>query len=251
MRRVGLWTPGHPDASSWIEGREVEEAKAPDAKLLSGVLRRRASPLTRMAVEALAQAMVGAEVDASEISSVWGSVSGESETSVALLAMMNAAEGKLSPTRFHNSVFNTAAGYASIALKNRAPSTTLCGGSELVATCLLEVGCRLESGEKEVVLVLLDEPQPEPFGPASGLAPLTLALRLAGDARGAIAALCELRIEACDPISTPARFDGLYIAGALPMLERMLRGQAGRVGLETGVAAGAPAWSVDVVPGDA
>ena len=53
--------------------------------------------------------------------------------------MMLRGEGKLSPTHFHNSIHNTASGYASIATGNGAPSTTLSGGAELVASSFLDI----------------------------------------------------------------------------------------------------------------
>jgi hypothetical protein len=248
VQGVGLWTPTHPSATSWCEGDEVAEATQPEAALLRGPLRRRASPLTRMALDALGQATAGCEAPLSELPSVWGSAWGENETAVDLLGMMNTGEGKLSPTRFHNSVFNTAAGYASIAMENRAPSTTLCGGSEIAGTCLLEAACRLEAGEREILLVLLDEPEPPPFGPGGSLAPLALALLLSADVTGALAVLDGLRREVARPTPPPPRFEGLYIAGALPLVECLIRREDRRVGLEIAADEGAPSWSVDVTP---
>ncbi len=62
-----------------------------------------------------------------------------------MLEMMNQGTGKLSPTRFHNSVYNTASGYVSIATGNRSPSTTLTGGADLVGCALAEALCQVEA----------------------------------------------------------------------------------------------------------
>src|SRR5262249_35016786 len=165
-------TPGFPDARSWCLGEADPAVLAPRGRLLEGPLHRRASALTRMAIDALEEAARAAGCDLGHVPTVWASVHGEHEASVALLAMMHQGDGKLSPTRFHNCVYNTASGYASIAAGNRAPSTTLSGGRELVASALLEALCMLEAEAREVAVVLADEPLRPPFDPRGARAPL-------------------------------------------------------------------------------
>ena len=118
VRGLGLWTPGYADAAAWCRGEPDPTVEAPRAELLSGALRRRSSSLTRMAIEALQQATTGAGCDPANTPSIWATAHGEHATAVAMLEMMRSGEGKLSPTRFHNSVHNTARGYASIATRN-------------------------------------------------------------------------------------------------------------------------------------
>ena len=66
--------------------------------------------------------------------------------------MMHEGEGKLSPTKFHNSVYNTASGYASIACGNHAPSSTISGGPEIVGIGLLEASGLLAEGARHVIV---------------------------------------------------------------------------------------------------
>ena len=127
---LGLWTRGYPGLVAWCAQQRDPSAEKPEAELLEGPLRRRAPPLTRMSVEVLRQATAQAGCDPSGVRSVWATAHGEHTPAIKLLEMMKRGEGKLSPTHFHNSVHNTASGYASIATENRAPSTTLTGGSE-------------------------------------------------------------------------------------------------------------------------
>lgn len=69
----------------------------------------------------------------------------------------------VSPTRFHNSVHNAAAGYWSIATVSRAPSTSLSCCNHTFAAGLLEAFCQLNSAEVAVMLVSYDWPAPAPL----------------------------------------------------------------------------------------
>jgi len=248
VRGVGLWTPGFPDAGAWCSGRSSEEAQAPEAKLLGGAIRRRATGQTRMAVEVLQQAGRDAGCDLSSVPTVWATAHGEHETAVAILEMMQCSEGRLSPTRFHNSVYNTASGYASIATGNRAPSTTISGGRELVAVALLEAHCLLQAGAQDVIAVFADEPMRPPFDARGAGAPLALALCLSRDRAGAAARLSGLRRERAQPVPLHPRFGGLYVSAALPLLESVVAQREGRIPLELDLGEDGPIWTLRLDP---
>lgn len=253
VRGFGLWTPGYPDASAWCRGEPDPEAQAPAAGLLSGPLRRRASALTRMAAEALEQAVGQAGRGLGQLPSVWATAHGEHETAIELLAMMCRGEGRLSPTRFHNSVYNTASGYASIAAGNRAPSTTLTGGPELVSSALLEGLCLLEAGAPNVAVVLADEPLLPPFDPKRARAPLALCFCLSDRPQDSRVALSGLRLDATAAVKRHERFGGLYVSAALPLLEHVALGRPGTVSLEleSDASREGRVWCVDVELGEA
>src|SRR5262245_44899133 len=153
-----------------------------------------------MAADALEEAASGAGCDLSRAPSVWVTVNGEHETSVAILDAMHRGEGKVSPTRFHNCVHNAASGYVSIAVASHAPSTTISGGRELVATGLFEAQCMLAAGASEVLLVLADEPVLPPFDPEGAQTPLALAFCLSREPQQALALLSGLRRDAVSPV---------------------------------------------------
>ncbi|MBW2419930.1 MAG: beta-ketoacyl synthase chain length factor [Deltaproteobacteria bacterium] len=243
---LGLWTPGHPSAPSWCRGDFDPSAETPPAGLLSGPLRRRATGLTRMAVEAFEQATRQAGCDPATIHSVWATSNGEHTTAIKILGMMRRGEGKLSPTYFHNSVHNTASGYASISTGNCAPSTTLTGGAELVASSLLEAICHLEASAEQVVLVLADEPLLPPFDRGAGTSPLALAFCLSSRPDGAVARLSGMRRNAVAPVKHHDRFGGLYVGAALPLLERIVLGRPGTVALELEGKRSGPVSCVDL-----
>jgi len=243
---LGLWTPGHPSAAAWCAGVRCGDASAPEAALLEGPMRRRASGLTRSAAEALQQAALEAGSDLEELTSVWATAHGEHENAVAILGMMQRGEGKLSPTRFHNSVYNTASGYAAIAAGNRAASTTLTGGRELVASALLEALCQLEAGTPEVALVLFDEPLLPPFDPKQARATLAVALCLSARPARARAALSNLRRDAVAPVKRREPFGGMYVSAVLELAERIEGRRPGAVALELEDEEGGPVWCADL-----
>lgn len=245
---VGLWTPRLPGAAAFFDDREDPEATRPGAPLLDGALRRRATPLTRMGIEVMHQATSMAATELSTLPSVWATDNGEHSVAIDLLGMMLRGEGKLSPTKFHHSVHNTASGYASIATGNRSPSTTLTGGSELVVSALLEAVCMIDLLERDVLLVLADEPLLPPFARDEVCTPLALALVLSPDTGNAIAELGSVRREAPAPVARHPRFGSMHVSAALPLFDRIVTGRPGPVALELEGYAEGPFWCVDVEP---
>lgn len=63
VRGIGLWSPGYPTPDRWCRGEPSENADQPEAKILVGPLRRRASLLTKISVEAMTQAIAQAGCD--------------------------------------------------------------------------------------------------------------------------------------------------------------------------------------------
>lgn len=207
---TGLWTPK-------AAGDE------PSAAMLGPRLRRRTSLLTRMACEALAQATSAAGSDPERVVTVFGTAWGEMQTTGGLLSMMFQDDGALSPAAFHNSVQNAAAGYASIATVNRAPSTTVSAGPATVAMALLE-GLLLAREHDHVAVVVADEPLPEPFATRE-LAPLAVAFVLRREGKGRASDIHlerypRLTLSRCapGPAVAPA---GNPVAPALALLEAL------------------------------
>lgn len=246
VRGLGLWTPGHADPAAWCRGVPDPEVSNPEAQLLSGALRRRASPLTRATIEAFQQAVSEAGCDRALTPSVWATAHGEHETAIAILDRMWCGDGKLSPTRFHNSVHNTASGYASIASHNRCPSTTLTGDRQLVGSAFLEAFCQLEAGASDVALVMADEPILPPFDARGARAPLAIAFALSSRPDGARAVLSPPRRDAVAPVKRDDHFGDLYVSAALALLERVVRGRPGTVALELEGGREEVVWCLDL-----
>lgn len=154
IKSVSVWAAG-------VDGRPPD-AK-PDASLLHARLRRRTSFLTRMAVATFAEARAKAGSDGSQIPVVFGSVYGEIETTYELLRQLGEGPGAaLSPTKFHNSVHNTAPGYLSIACQNREINTAITAGWSTLAMGMVEVAALLQTHAEisEVALIVAEEAMP-------------------------------------------------------------------------------------------
>jgi len=130
-----------------------------DASILAPMLRRRTSIATKMAITALVRACKDAQVD-SDLPVIFTSSIGEMAVTDALCRAIAESRLPLSPTRFHNSVHNTAAGYWSLSVGSMAPMQSMAGMEDSFAMGLLEAYCQLQSGVERLLLVSYDESMP-------------------------------------------------------------------------------------------
>ncbi len=245
VQSIGFWSPGYANAAAWCGGPVSSEAKKPPVELLRGPLRRRATSQTRSAVEVLGQVLQQARWDGSRVSTIWGTAHGEHATSISMFEWMCRGEGKLSPTQFHNSVHNTAGGYASIAQKNTATSTTLTGAGELVVSGFVEAAGLLQEGQDEVALVFFDEPLRPPFAVPGMEASLAIGFGLSIHTDGALARLGTFRREAEKGVHPAENFSGVHVAAAIPLLENLASRRSGLVPLQLETE-DSPVWCTDL-----
>jgi len=184
---VGLVGPG---LSGWGASRallagDASYQFAPTAiqasELLPAAERRRAGVPVKLALAAGQEALAQAARDAAATATVFASSSGDCDNVHHMLETLATAERQISPTRFHNSVHNAAAGYWSIATQCRAPSTSLCCHDASFAAGLLEAVSQAGVSGAPITLIAYDHPYPEPlnavrpiqgaFGMAMVLAP--------------------------------------------------------------------------------
>lgn len=251
VRGLGFWTPGYPDLAAWRarpdtwpEGQaSPTEPSAPRAELLPPMMRRRTSLLTRMAAEVAAQALQDGGVDRTAATLVYGSVYGEIRTTLDLLAALLVAGEPLSPTKFHNSVHNTAAGYVSIATGNRAGNAALSAGRSTLAMGLVECAALVAAGEGDVVLVIAEEPLPEPLAAGRRWDPFAAAFALSAPVPGNMPArTCRLEHGPSDMLAAPRPIPAALAqnpcAAALALVEALAAGAPARVALEPHLAVG-------------
>jgi Beta-ketoacyl synthase, N-terminal domain len=203
-----------------------------------------------MMLEVTRQACEASQVEMAGVPTVFATAQGELETLHALLEMLN-SDGELSPARFHNSVYNTASGYFSIATGNRSFTTTLAGGTETVALGLLEACCLLEERQGAVVAAFGDEAVTLPFLRKEGSEGLAAALcltseRPAGGCLGVISA--PHRGPVADLPAVPPAYDSNPVAPALALLQGLRQRSPRAVPLSRGTHEG---WIVDLVPDQA
>ena len=228
-----------------IDGQRDPTAQEPACGLLPPRLARRASLLTRMLLEVAAQAGTSAGVDLRSVATVFGTARGEVEMLDALLEMLT-DDGQLSPSRFHNSVYNTASGHFSIAAVNRGFSTTLAVGHDTVALALIEAGCLLRERAEAVLIVVGDDAVNIPFVRRAGAQPLAAAIcltrdRPAGQSFGTMAVVGRCQAPAART-EIPTQFADNPIAPVLPLLSALQRRSAGEIALSGGDAG----WLVEI-----
>lgn len=171
---IGLFGPGLPD---WPQGREVLAGRAPyqpvvapppPAELLPATERRRATPSTRVALAVAQQALraaaaAGVTIDPHRLPTVFATSSGNPDILHDLCEMLAAGDTQISPTKFHNSVHNAAAGYFSIGLASQSASTSICAYDVTAAAGLLEAVAQVGAAGGPLLLVSYDIPYPYPL----------------------------------------------------------------------------------------
>jgi len=241
---VGLIAPGLPD---WASGAEVLAGRAayapapsvlPAPALLPAAERRRASRVVRVALATGSAAAAHAGADASQLPAVLSASTADGHNCVALCETLASDDPRVSPTRFHNSLHNTPAGYWGIATGARAASQSLCAYDASFAAGLLEAAVQAASNGLPTLLIAYDAEYPAPLfatRPIPDAAGIGLVLSPAPTPRS----LARLELELADadptPLADPA-LETLRLAipalRGLPLLHRLARGAAGRVQLE-------------------
>ncbi|HEU4814268.1 MAG TPA: beta-ketoacyl synthase chain length factor [Xanthomonadaceae bacterium] len=230
---IGFWTDGLP---SWDEARAFarsgvlpERAPArPTPDLLAPNERRRAPETVAVALDVAQAACAGAGLDPATLSSVFASTHGDLAITDYMCETLARAPAEISPTRFHNSVHNAAAGYWTIGTGCVKPATALSAYRATFAQGLLEALVQLAAGNEAVLLVAYDTPARGPLGTqarSTGL--LGGALVLARDGAGArISATLETgeAPPGDGPLARHARENAM--APMLPLFDALAAGAA-------------------------
>ena len=180
--------------------------------------------------------------DVAQMATVFSSSDGDGEVLCNMLVALAQPQVVLSPTLFHNSVFNAPAGYWSIGSRAHAASITVSAGAASFVAGLREAHGQVLATGAPVLYVAFDAPFPaalasfarsaEPFACALRLQPVTDS---GGNGFGRIENLGP------DPVGgerdewTPAdlrqRFLANAAAAALPLLRAIARRHRTRVAL--------------------
>jgi hypothetical protein len=144
--------------------------------LLPPAERRRTGTPVKLALAVGREAFAHSGRDAALSATVFTSSGGDGDNVHQICETLAVAELEVSPTRFHNSVHNAAAGYWGIASRSQEPSTSLCCYDASFAAGLLEAAVQATVDGIPVALIAYDHPYPEPLhtvrhlGPAFGVA---------------------------------------------------------------------------------
>jgi hypothetical protein len=258
VEAAGVLAPGLPDwpaACAVLAGRQryaPAPLQPPRIDLLPPTERRRTGLPVKLAIAAGQQAVVAADADAKELSTIFCSSGGDGEVLHEICSALATPEREISPTRFHNSVQNAPAGYWGIATRSLAPSTSVCCFDWSCAAGLVEACAQLAVDQDRALLVCFDAPYPGPLARARPIAaPFACSLLLARE-KGARAFAClQVRAthgETASRLSDPA-LEGLRLgnpaAGALPLLAALAVLQPARVVLDQ---VGGRQLGIDVTP---
>lgn len=241
VRSVGLAAPGlpnWPDSQAVLRGEAeyspVEmERYAPN--LLPPNERRRATAVGRLAFQSAEEAISGFNGQASGLASVFASSGGDTDIVNKICTALSTEERLVSPTHFHNSVHNAAAGYWSIATEAHGASSSLSAFDASFAAGLLEAATMACCEKTDVLLVSYDvpvgppldakRPVTEPFTTALILTPAAAGtssrLHISLDSGGQETRLQQAGLESLR-LNNPA-------ARALPLLQALARGKPAQI----------------------
>lgn len=233
LEGIAFWTRGLPtwaDALAFArDGVQPDNAPArPSPHLLAPNERRRAPESVAVALEVALAACQAAGRDPASLPSVFASTHGDLAITDYICDTLAHDPASLSPTRFHNSVHNAAAGYWTIGSGCTQPATAISAHDASFAQGLIEALAQLHAGAPAVLLVAYDTAASGPLAqvsPSTGL--LGAALVLASPSH---AGAPRLRVTLVDADAPPARGPLTDLAGGnamapmLPLFEALASG---------------------------
>jgi hypothetical protein len=242
---VGCCAPG---LDGWEQAPPVLRGERPyqrqdlpphQSQLLPANERRRAPLSVRLAFHVAEDALRLDQRSPQRLASVFVSSDGDTHISHRISQALAQPQRVVSPTDFHNSVHNAAAGYWSIATQARLPSVSLSACHASFAAGLLEAAGLAQVEDLECLLVAFDVRAPDlllPLWPVTESAAFALIL----SPRRSAASLAALRVETVTPVAETGMPDaGLETlrrsnaaARVLPLLALLARREPGTVLLD-------------------
>ena len=152
--------------------------------------------------------------------------------------MLASEDRQISPTRFHNSVHNAAAGYWSIATGAMATSSVLCAFDASFGAGLLEAMAQVVVDDTRCVLIACDTDYPEPVYSVRPL-PDLLGISLVLAPQRSPQTIAQIKVAITHDIAD--QFDdetletlrlAIPAARGLPLLRAIARQEPGRVVLD-------------------
>ena len=244
VRGVGLLGPGlvdWPSAAPVIAGNAPYHpcpTVLPAPQSLPAAERRRTGATVKLAIGVAQQAVAGAAIDPASLAAVFTSSSGDGLICHEICETLATQDRQISPTRFHNSVHNAAAGYWSIATGATAASSAICGYDASFAAGLIEALTQIAVSGAPALLSAYETPYPQPlrakrpipdsFGAALVLAPAPGETSLAR----ITAALTDAPCDRMPDAGLEALRAGVPAARCLPLLRLLARREPGCVVIE-------------------
>jgi hypothetical protein len=159
---AAFWSPRLPGwdiARAVIRGEMAAPeavSKRPAPLLLAPTERRRAPDTVAVALEVASRACEAAQRQPAGLPAVFASTHGDLAISDYMCATLAQTPVLMSPTKFHNSVHNAAAGYWSIGTASYAPYTAISAFHHTFGMGLLEAIAQVACDGKPVLYVAFD-----------------------------------------------------------------------------------------------
>ncbi len=137
---------------------DLKESKGPKPEIIPANERRRAPLSVRLAVESSWQAAQNAQIDPKELTCVFVSGLGDTQLTDYMCKVLAGETKELSPTKFHNSVHNAAAGYWTISTGCEKAANSVAGFQNSVSLALMEAMLQCQQEHKTILLTFFDAP---------------------------------------------------------------------------------------------
>lgn len=192
---IGLLGPG---LNGWSDSARIladlvpyvsQPTALPAPTLLPAAERRRSGAIVKTTLATGLEACTAAGLDPATLACVYSASGSDGQNCHEICLMLASDDRHISPTRFHNSVHNAAAGYWSIATGAVAPISVLCAYDASFGAGLLEAITQVVVDHTATLLISSDTTYPEPlrhtrpipdnFATAMVLAPLPSAHSIA------------------------------------------------------------------------
>jgi hypothetical protein len=258
---VAFWAPtlpgwAHARAAFRGEAAPLEvPAKRPAPELLAAAERRRAPDTVALALEVAAAAVRESGRAADAMPSIFTSAHGDLAINDYMCTTLASQPTLISPTKFHNSVHNAAAGYWTIATGCREASTALSAFDASFGAGLLEAASQCGADARPVLLVAFDVEATGALASvtdSTGL--LACALVVAPEASERSIAAFDWTL-ASGPATAPAArsqaarsLAGNAMSGALPLLEAIATMPPAGAGADVLALPLAPSLALRLVP---
>lgn len=144
-----------PDA---LPKEESIHSKGPKPEVIPANERRRSPLPVKLAVESSWQATQMAGVDPSTLTCVFVSGFGDTQLTDYMCKVLATESKELSPTKFHNSVHNAAAGYWTISTGCEKAANSVAGFQDSVSLTLMEAMIQCQQEQKAILLTFFDAP---------------------------------------------------------------------------------------------
>lgn len=241
---IALIAPGLPDwpqALPVLRGElpyRTAPSELPAPALLPPAERRRASRVVKLALGLGLAACAQAGADAATLASVFAASGADGHNCHALCEQLAGEDRQISPTRFHNSVHNAAAGYWGIATGATAPCQVIAGFDASFGAGLLDALAQVACDHTPVLLIAYDSEYPQPLHAkrdtpdCAGVAFLLSPERQPrSQARLQVVATQEAAQRCPNPALEALRLNAPALR-ALPMLQLLAQQRAGRCVLD-------------------